>query len=175
MGLTENIILWTFSLILAAVGIIFGIIASVNSHRANIAVKDLIASSWISDESEKLFFKNMKRLIIANNHVLTLLKSPTTYKSYSLAANGTRFSPINTRSAAMLEETEYKDVLESYINNKQKLEASFKKIVESYKVLSTTAKIVPAKRNDLIKYHKSISKVASGVIKEYTKLIRRDE
>ena len=174
MGLTENIVLWTISLLLAAVGIIFGIIASLNSHKANIAVKDLVASSWIADESEKLFFKNMKRLITSNNDVLTLLKSPITYRGYSRAANGTRFVPINTRSSSMLENTEYIDVLERYVDYKIELETNFKNIIESFKILSTTKKVPPVKRKELIEYHKNISKVASEIIKEYTKLIHHD-
>ena len=174
MGLTENIVLWTFSLILAAVGIIFGIIASVNSHKANLAVKDLIASSWIADESEKIFFKNMKKLIVSNDIVLSLLKKPTTYRAYSRTANGTRFAPINTRSSDMLENTEYIDILKLYVKKKNLLESNFKKIIESFKVLSTTKKIVPLKRKELIDYHKSISKVASNIIKDYTKLIHDD-
>ena len=175
MGLTENIWLWTISLMLAVVGIAFGIIASMNSHKANLAVKELVASSWIADESEKIFYKNLKELLRINNKVTALLKATTTFKHYSIVANGTRLTPINTRSFTMLKETEFKEIVKKYRKYKKEIENDFSTIITDFAILGQTKKIPVVKRKELGHYHQKITKFVSEMIGDYTKLINHGE
>lgn len=170
MNLTWNIILWTFSLLLATIGIIFGFIASVNSHKANIAVKELVEASWISDESAKLFFRNIKRIIVINRAVLVRLEKKITYKQYDAKASETRLPPINVRAYRILAKTEYKKLLEAYAETKRFLETEFISIIESFAKLSTTDLIPTDKRKALIKYHKDIEGETKKIISSFAKL-----
>lgn len=169
-----NTLLWTVSLALAVIGIGFGVIASSNSHKANVAVKELIESSWISDESEKLFFYNLKDLLNKNTQTLSLLKTEgVTYRKYSFVAGGTRLSPITIRAKQILLETEFKDIVNHYVSTKKELELFFSNVIENFKILGTTDKIPKKKKEQLILYHKEIAKQISSIIRSYTSFLKK--
>ena len=177
MGLTENIILWTISLLLSVVGITFGIIASWNSSKANRSIKELIEASWVAEEAEKFFFNNMKTAKAANAKTISKLREKEgklKYSQYSMLSSNTRFFPINRRAQQILKESEYGELLKMFLSSKTELDLKFSNVFkQSFDILRTTAKIDDDLKKELLDYHKTISKAISLIIYEYTNILAR--
>jgi len=157
-------------LALAVIGITFGIVASVNSSKANKQVQDLIANTFIAEESQKFLFDNLKNVITQNRKAVKALGEDMTYSDYSLAAANTRMHILSKATSVALAKTEFKDIVSLYIETKETLDSRFVSIV-NVKDLSTKKKISKTKREDLIDYHKQVISSVTSIIKGYTATI----
>lgn len=169
MTLTANIVLWSTSLFLAFSGITFGIIASVNASRANRNIKTLIADSWLSEESQKYFFENMKKTTNVNKQLIRFLtKNSPTYFEYSLKASGSRMSLMPFKLLKELQKTEYKEVTKLYLEMKTKLDGRFKEIIRDVTILQSDKTIPKPIVYKLLKLHQETSEVAASIVKAYS-------
>lgn len=171
MSLTANVVLWTVSLFLAFSGITFGIIASVNASKANKNIKTLIADSWLSEESQKYFFENMKSTANANRNLVGYLKkNKPTYFEYRLKASGTRMSLMPFKLIKELEKTEYKEITEMYVEMKTEQDNRFKEIIEDTTILQSDKVIPRPILAKLLKLHEDNNRVSTSIVKEYSLL-----
>lgn len=169
MDLT-NILLWTFSLTLAVVGILFGIIASINSSKANRKVQDLISNTFVAEESQKFLFDNIKNVVTANRKTIRALKYGITYADYSLVSSHTRLHLLSKSTIQMLSDTEFRDVTRMYLDIKDTLDRRFASIV-NISNLSTKKKISESIQQELREYHQQVIVSATDIIKAYTATI----
>lgn len=166
-----EIALWTTSLILAVAGISFGIVASVNSRKANMKVQALVSDSWIVEESQKRFFKEMQRIVASNNVAIRELRKGLKFFDYSILSSATRWAPIPERVMNTLKKSEYKDIAEHFMDMKRKSDLTFKEIVPDFKILSTDSKISEKTSKELVKFHQQIIKISKAIMKEYIDLM----
>lgn len=171
---STNIILWTSSLILAVTGIVFGIIASINSTKANRNIENLLRDQLVSEEASKYFYSFLESINHTNKTMLTKLQSTNGVKwsSYSTLAIKTRMAPIPRRIEKHLLTTEYRDLMIHYADTKLRIDSRFLSIIESYEVLASVEKISPQKNKALIDYHKSLGSEISTILKEYYALTK---
>lgn len=176
MGLAD-IICWTVSFILALLGIGFGFVASVQSSRANRKIKELISSSWAVEETQRLFFDNIKAVSLINNQCIALLdsKKKVTYREYSMHAAQGRLIPLNGKVLEIVAQTEFKDLAHSYITIKKTLDDMFFETIGDLSVLSEATEIPKTAREKLIRYHKEVVKDASHIIRSYNHILGATE
>lgn len=164
-----NITLWTVSLTLAALGISFGIIASINSAKANKQIKELVADQMIAEEASKYFYTLLQKMSIQNKNTLKKLKGKASlkYNDYSIMASQTRMAPLPKRVEKYLYSTEYSDLTKHYIDCKVRLDAIFESSFNGYEILATTNNILKEDRKKLIKYHEQMTLEYNSILKEY--------
>lgn len=164
-----NIILWTVSLTLAALGISFGIIASINSTKANKQIKELVADQMVAEEASKYFYAMLQKMNIQNKNTLKKLKgkTPVKYNDYAIMASQTRMAPLPKRVEKYLYNTEYADLTRHYIDCKVRLDAMFESSFNGYEILATTNNILKDERQKLIKYHEQMTIEYNSILKEY--------
>lgn len=168
---TADIILWTFSLILSVLGIVFGIIASISSTRANKKIESLINTSFIADETQKYFFNQMKAIIVSNKKINTYLDSPkASYTGYSSHSTETRFSPLPQKTRSVLLTSEYAHIAEQYKSSRLFLEEEFKKLFDDISILSEKKKIDQKTKKSLTDYHKKVIAEASRLLSMYVQI-----
>lgn len=165
-----EIALWSVSLILAITGIAFGIVASINSSRANKKVQALVSESWIADETNKLFFKNMKIVVAENGYAIKALKKQITYFEYSSISSQTRWAPIGDKVQESLKKTEYNVIAEHFMEMKNKSDDEFKEIITDFSILAEDKKIDETTAKKLIKHHQNTMVLAKNIMKEYISL-----
>ena len=162
-----NILLWSVSLTLAVIGVSFGVIASIYSTKANKKIKDLISNTFVSEESQKFLFDNLKNVITANRKTIRSFNNENlTYSEYLLVSSHSRMHLLSKSTIDVLSETEFKDLVNRYIEIKKTLDKKFTEIVK-IKNLSTK-KVIPLKlRESLKKYHHLVISSATDIIKSY--------
>ena len=166
-----EIALWTISISLAVFGSLFAVLAFKYSSRTSGQIKELINISWITEESAKFFFDNLKQLAIENKKVLRMLKSDNiTYIKYSTISMLTRMKPIAKKVKEGLAVTEYKDIAERYYETKKQLDDKFKQIFTDLEILSQDKKIAKKTKELLTSYHEDISRLTTMIVKSYSDL-----
>ncbi|WKX02566.1 hypothetical protein [Candidatus Mycoplasma mahonii] len=168
MNSTENIILWTVSLTLGVTGILFGIIASYNSRKANKSLTELIHNSRNDDLARKFFFDHPEELIAANKKAIRCLQNvESTYFDYSIINTGTRLIPINQENQNKLKESIYADLASDFLEIKKALDPLFIKVLGGKSFLYSTQKMPSTKRKLLIEYHRRVIDSATVIIKTF--------
>ena len=171
---TIDIALWSTSLTLAVAGIFFGVIASINSSRANNQIKELVRDQMVSEESNKYFFTNLSELKKTNKKVLKDISAEDLkiqYNEYADLSIGTRFAPIPTRVEKYLMQTEFKDLLEHYVDAKTRLDQIFKEMFEgNFEQLVEQKQVTKSVIKKLIKYHEQVAIESGSIIREYISL-----
>jgi len=171
MNLTTEVTLWTISLSIAVFGAVFGVSATINSKKANKKLTELIATTWIAEESEKLFFTNIKEITKENRLTLIELKKKNcTYQQYNRHGVYTRMNPVPKTVTESLKDTEYSDLIDLYIFLKKEQDINFKSIINSFEVLSTRRIIDRKKVRSLIIHHQNINKHAKLIMKKYVEV-----
>ena len=164
----EDIILWTFSLLLAVIGITFGLIASYSSTKANRKIEELISNTWIHDESKKFFFENMQKIVVANKEaLLELAKSDATYFLYSKTSTRTRMVPQSMQFVAKVKNSEFSALSQTYQEFRMVLDQKFREIFSDLSILAKEQKIDKKHKAELIEYHKEVINIASKIMKDY--------
>ncbi|NQZ65988.1 MAG: hypothetical protein HRT99_02070 [Mycoplasmatales bacterium] len=168
-----NILLWTFSLLLAVAGIFFGIVASINSSRANNKLKEIISDQIVSEEAQKYFFTLSKKTSTANKKVIIKLKETInfTYSEYSIDAVSTRMVPMPPRLLKHLESSEFSNLAQYYLKSKKELEIQFRDILPDLSILVEGVNIDSKEREKLIEYHIYAQQIFSNIMKGYYQLI----
>ncbi len=169
MNLSTEITLWSISLSLATFGSIFGIIAAVNSKKANKKLTELIATTWITEESEKLFFYNIKNILKENVQTLSALKEPNcTYHKYNQHGAYTRLNPVSKVVITSLKNTEFSELMDFYIKCKKKQDEEFALVIDNnFEILNKRIKIDIEMIEKLIKYHKHINLQSKLIMRKY--------
>lgn len=168
---TRDIILWSVSITLAVFGILFGVLAFWFSSKTSKQIKELISMSWITEESSRYFYDDLKEIIINNKKVLRALKSPNiSYQKYASISLPTRMKPIAKRISEILYESEFKDITTMYIQTKKQLDESFKKTIQDISILSSEKKINITNRKSLTHYHNELSNLVTLIVKGYSDL-----
>lgn len=168
---TADIILWTFSLFLAVLGILFGIIASVSSTRANKKIEEIINNSVITDESQKYFFNHAKAIVVASKKIATYLDSPkATFSGYSSHSTETRFSPLPQKTRVVLSKSEYSELVDKYVQSRIFLESEFRNIFTDLSVLSERKNIDAKTKSALRDYHKKVIAQSSVILSMYAQI-----
>jgi len=172
MSLTYEIILWTTSLLLAVFGLTFGIKAAINSNKANNKLKELIATTWISEESEKIFFRNIKEIVRENRlTLLELKKKNCTYQRYNKHGAYTRLNPVSKSVIDSLKNTEYSDLIDLYMFLKREQDEEFVNAINAHFELLTSRKIIGKKIvNLLIEHHQKINAQSKLIMKKYVEV-----
>ena len=168
MSLKINIILWTLSLFLASFGIMFGIIASYNSRKANNSIRTIISDSWISDESQTLFFKNIKSILFENKKLIKNLQDKLSYYDYHINTTNSRLGVIPSNVIKRLKKSKYNDIIDEYVTSKDMLDRKFKDIIKDYKILESDEVISKIISKKLIKYHQQVTIFCSEILKKYS-------
>lgn len=166
-----EIALWTISLVLATSGLSFGIVASINSRKANTRIQALVSDSWIIEESQKRFFKEMQKIVASNNIAIRELRKNLKFFDYSILSSATRWTPIPDRVMETLRKSEYREISEHFMEMKRKSDMIFKEIVPDFKILSTDTKISEQTSKDLVKFHQQIIRISKEIMKEYIDLM----
>lgn len=169
----EDIILWTVGLFLAVVSVIFSVLSYHFSNKSTKLITNLMEKTWVTSETDKFFFVNMKNIKHQNNKALLLLKSgkEISYEDYVASSWGSRIIHINKETIDLLLKTKYKDIITTYSREKKICDDMFFKAVEIDKITSSSKEIMKEKeKENLINYHESISKFVSYILGEYTKL-----
>ncbi len=170
MSLTTNIILWTVSIVLAVSGIVFGIIASYNSSKANKSIKNMLQTKGVKESARKYFFDSLKDSIHANRKSIKKLEEPKlTFFDYSIVSTSARLSFINAETAKLLRDSEYSDLIEKFQTCKTRLDELFTDSI-NIKELSTTSAMDKKTKQKLIGYHESVIKISTELMKEFTKI-----
>lgn len=170
-----DILLWTFSLTLGVLGIIFGFMAQRNSSKANAKIKELISSSWVLDESQKIFFDNIKSVSMSNKACIDLLQpeKDITFQRYATHAAQGRLIPISNQIMEIIKDTEFRDIAQTYVHTKRALDEMFVKTVGGdFSILSSDKVISKKMKKDLVKYHHLVVENATAIIKTYNHIIR---
>ena len=169
MSLEWNITLWTLSLILAISGIIFGIIASINSSHANKSIKDLITTKGVEDSARRFFFDNLKLTITANRKSIKYLQAgKTSYIDYSIVNTPSRMNFIDSETVALLKESDYANLINSFEDTKERLEKMFAKTIGGLKKLSSNEIMTAAVRKKLVEYHSLVITASTDIVREFT-------
>lgn len=167
-----DIILWTFSLVLAVIGITFGLIASYSSTKANRKIEELILDKWIHEESKKFFFENLQDIIVANKEALiSLAKTEATYFKYSRISTKTRMIPQSQAFSLKAKDTQFSTLSKSYQELRSTLDAKFREIFSDLSVLSQDEVIDKTHKAKLIDYHKQVITIASQIMRDYNHII----
>ena len=162
-----NITLWTTSLILAIGGIIFGIIASLNSKNANEQLKRMMNEQMVSEEASKFFFKYPGSINVSNRKIVARLKKDISWSKYNSLISETRLYPMPKRVNDYLCKTDFKELVQKYVFAKKELQKNFISITDSLEKLSKTTKITIAEKKQLIKYHQKSISFLSNILKTY--------
>lgn len=170
---STDIILWTISLTLAVTGILFGIIASWNSSKANRRISELISASWITEEAQKFFFDNIKIVMAQNKKTITKLKrnKEATYYEYSIQSALGRLIPISKKTKVLFENSEYKEISEIYEMIKKTCDVKFRELFNDYSILSTDEVVSQDVVSQLINYHKDVVDKVTHLLKQYNLII----
>lgn len=169
----EDIILWTFGLFLSVISIIFSILSYHFSNKSTKLITRLMETTWVTSETDKFFFVNMKNIKLKNNQALLLLKSgdEISYEQYVFAALGSRIIHINKETIDLLLKTKYKEIMNVYSEEKKICDQMFFQAVDIQKITSSSKDIItPEEKEKLINYHESVAKFVSYILGEYTKL-----
>ncbi|MGL5617631.1 MAG: hypothetical protein ACRCWU_01075 [Metamycoplasmataceae bacterium] len=169
----EDIILWTFGLLLSVISVIFSVLSYYFANKSTKLITDLMEKTWVTSETDKFFFVNMKDIKHNNNRALMLLNSDAkiTYEDYVASSLGTRIIHINWETINSLLKTKFREIITTYIQDKKKCDEMFFKAVPIEKITSSSKEIIPEKEiQKLIHYHESIAKFVSYILSEYTKL-----
>ncbi len=169
----EDIILWTIGIFLAVISIIFSILSYYFSNKSTKLMTELMQKTWVTSETDKFFFVNMKNVKHKNNKALSLLKSNTeiSYEQYVSASLGSRIVHINKETIDFLMKTKYRDIMIKYSEDKKKCDNMFFNAIRIEKITSLSTNIIPNNEiTKLIAYHQNISNFVSYILSEYTKL-----
>ncbi|MGL5732613.1 MAG: hypothetical protein ACRCXE_00910 [Metamycoplasmataceae bacterium] len=169
----EDIILWTFGLLLSVISVVFSVLSYYFANKSTKLITDLMEKTWVTSETDKFFFVNMKDIKHNNNRALMLLNSDAkiSYEDYVAGSLGTRIIHINWETINSLLKTKFRDIITTYIQDKKKCDEMFFKAVPIEKITSLSKEMIPEKeRQKLIQYHESIAKFVSYILSEYTKL-----
>ncbi|MGL4252226.1 MAG: hypothetical protein ACRDCJ_00145 [Metamycoplasmataceae bacterium] len=169
----EDIILWTFGLLLAVISVVFSVLSYYFANKSTKLITDLMEKTWVTSEADKFFFVNMKDIKHNNNRALLLLNSDAkiSYEDYVASSLGTRIIHINWETINSLLKTKFKDIITNYIQEKKKCDEMFFDAVSLEKITSSSKEMIPEKeRQKLISYHESIAKFVSHILGEYTKI-----
>ena len=163
----SNILLWTASLLLAVGGIIFGIIASLNSKNANEQLKKIMNERMTTEEASKFFFKYPSSVNLENRKIIAKLKKDLTWSKYNSLISATRLDPMPKRVSDYLQNTDFKELVDKYLFAKKELQNNFITITDSLEKLSKTTKITIKEKKELIKYHQKSISFLSNILKTY--------
>ncbi|MGL6124977.1 MAG: hypothetical protein ACRC1F_00595 [Metamycoplasmataceae bacterium] len=169
----EDIILWTIGLFLAVFSVFFSILSYHFSNKSTKLITNLMEKTWVTSETDKFFFVNMKNIKHNNNKALLLLKSgnEVTYEQYVFDSLGSRIIHINKETIDLLLKTKYKDIIHTYLKEKKTCDDMFFEAVEIEKITSSSKEVMSEiERQNLVNYHESVAKFASYILGEYTKL-----
>ncbi|MGL5205155.1 MAG: hypothetical protein ACRC9F_00610 [Metamycoplasmataceae bacterium] len=169
----EDILLWTFGLLLSVISVVFSVLSYYYANKSTKLITNLMEKTWVTSETDKFFFVNMKEIKHNNNRALMLLNSGVniSYEDYVSSSLGTRIIHINWETIDFLLKTKFKDIITTYIKDKKICDEMFFKAVPIEKITSSSKEIISEKeRQKLIIYHESISKFVSYILSEYTKL-----
>lgn len=168
---TADIVLWTTSLILACTGIVFGVIASINSSKANRNIENLIRDQLVAEEASKYFYYNLEKISQGNKDVLAIIRQKNkrriSWTKYSSLSAKTRLAPIPKRVEKHLLLTEYADLMKHYADTKARLDSTFYELIGTYDTLVQTTFVEPEKIAELLNYHKALGAEVSAILKEY--------
>ena len=176
MELVE-IALWTSSISLAIFGIVFGVIASINSRNANKQVQQLVEEQIISNEAINFFYEVPKKIGLTHRSLIDkyLTNKTLTWKEYGILTAEARFAPMSKRIIDFLSKTEYNDLVHSYIFLKERLDHVFKEVVEDLSRLGSSKPISESFKKKLIEYHKYALKETTLILKRYSILTKVSE
>lgn len=169
----EDILLWTVGLFLSVVSVIFSVLSYHFSNKSSKLMTELMEKTWVTSETDKFFFVNMKTIKHQNNNALLILnsKNEISYQDYVTHSVGTRIIHINKETIDFLLKTKYEKIINTYIVEKQICDDMFFKAVKLEKITSASKEIIPdIEREKLSEYHKRIGKFVSHILSEYTKL-----
>ncbi len=169
----EDIVLWTVGIFLAVISIIFSALSYYFSNKSTKLMTELMQITWVTSETDKFFFVNMKNVKHKNNKALFLLRSQTeiSYEQYVSNSLGSRIVHINKETIDFLMKTKYKDIMSKYSEDKKICDDMFFNAVKIDKITSLSTDIIPNNEiAKLIEYHKSIANFVSYILSEYTKL-----
>ncbi len=161
-----NIILWSISLILSMFSIMFASWAAYSASKANTRLRDTISAEWITNETTKLFFDQIKDLQKYNLKTITALEKSVTYKEYTTHSTHTRFKIIPKISQRILAKTNYSELTKKYIEFKRRLDQQFVEEID-LKLLSSSSEIPATTKKKLIKYHKQITAYTKELLSDY--------
>ena len=168
---TRDIVLWTVSITLAVVGIVFGVIASINSSKANRRVREMIKTVFVTEEAQRYFYHSLKDVIVGHRQVLKKLNDPNiSYYEYSIASLQGRMVPISKISFEALQDTEYINIAHTYIEIKNHYDKEFKRIFTNLELLSSNRKLPKTIKNELIDYHRECQRDVTELIKQYNNI-----
>ncbi len=169
----EDIILWTFGLFLGAVSLVFSILSYYFANKSTKLITELMEKTWVTSETDKYFFVNMKSIKHQNNKALMLLNSgqEISYETYVSNSIGSRIIHINKETIDLLTKTKYKNIIMTYVREKKNCDKKFFESVKIENITSSSKKLIPAREIvNLIEYHEMISSFVSHILKEYTEL-----
>ncbi|MCC3161072.1 MAG: hypothetical protein K4H23_05075 [Mollicutes bacterium PWAP] len=167
-----DILLWTFSLVLAFIGIIFGLISSINSTRALREIQNLIKKSRVTEESERLFYTNLTQSRIDSVDIVRQLRDAhmeITNWDFAMIASTTRLNPTPNDIATSLVHTQYEDILKSYRKYKTKADIKFLNITKNFNLKKDTPMSKELKLK-LIDYYRWYIQVLTNLIVQYTNI-----
>ena len=173
MNLASNIALWTSSLIIGLFGLIFGIIASINATKANQQIRHLISKTWIVQETEKLFFEKIQKLINLNQNVirkLRNLKNSISFLEYSVMASPTRLAPLPKFTFDALKKSDYMQLANNYSRYKTDLDEEFFKHFRDLETLKSNKTMTKIQRENMLNYHKKVALKLKEIIREYSSI-----
>ena len=174
MSLLSNIILWTVSLLLAVLGILFGFLASINSRKANMSIENIINNRGIEEDARKYFFDKMKSTVAANKKSMKALeKENITYFDYSIVTIRTRFPFIDSQAIEKFKKSDYINVINTFLDGKRELDKEFVESVDGLQKLNSDKHISVQRKENLKKYHAKVIVQASQIIKDFT-IISKD-
>lgn len=166
---TEDIILWTFSITLAIVGIVFGVIASLNSKKSNDTIKELMHQQHTQKTSRDFFLDKLKVVIKANRRAIKHLEvGDVYYDEYNYVLEETRLPFISKNSTKVLIDGGYVEHIAKYTKVKHNLETVFADILKNnYGVLEKHILVDDNSIVYLTEYHQSVIDFSSNMMKSY--------
>lgn len=168
ISFSGNVALWTTSIILSLVSIVFAFVASFYSSKASKNVKTLIKTQWITDQANKIFFTNLKEIDALSSKLISRLRSSLeiTYFDYASLSSNCRIHPISHESIILFEDTSFKELSILFRKVKSELDRKFFELV-SIDELKQIKNIDQQKIQELIQYHLDSKDQIKKILREY--------
>ena len=168
---TPDIILWTLSITLAIVGIVFGIIASLNSKKSNDTIKELMFQQHTQKTSREFFLDRLKVVIKSNKKAIKFLEvGDVYYNEYGYILDETRLPFISKNTKSVLINGGYVEHIAKYTRVKNTLEGMFADALQNnFGMLNKRILVEEATVSYLIEYHQSVIDFSKNMMKSYIK------
>lgn len=167
---------WIPAYILSIVSIIYSVIAANSSTKANRKLEEIIQASWLTSEAHNYFYEQTNKLFNENKKLIDeTFKKPITYIDYSHMASQTRMLPMPKRTYDVMIKTEFKPLLEKYMDIKKELDMSFKDIFQDFSVLHSSEFIQFRQVQRIKDYHKEVQIKCKSIMREYIEIASKME